>query len=152
MKTALYILVLLVVLVCVLFAWLSATAKDPDVTLVDGRLRPCPATPNCVSSETTGDAFIEPLRPADGGDLNELWRTAVASLTEMGGNIEQQDDGFIWTTFRSRLFRFTDDVELRKDDQAGVIQIRSGSRSGKSDFGVNRKRLDTLRETLAGSQ
>jgi len=151
MKIALYILVLLLVVTCALFAWLSATAKTPDVALVDGRLRPCPATPNCVSSETSGDAFIEPLRPADGGNLDELWREAVASLKELGGNIEQQDDEFVWTTFRSRLFRFTDDVELRKDDQAGVIQIRSGSRSGKSDFGVNRKRLDTLRARLTGS-
>ena len=66
----------------------------------------------------------------------------------MGGTIEKQEADFAWATFQSKLFKFTDDVELRKDVTEGVIQIRSGSRSGKSDFGVNRKRVEALRAKL----
>jgi len=119
--------------------------KVPDTALVDGKLRGCPDTPNCVSSETTGEKFIEPLKPADDAELEGVWQKTIKSLVDMGGKVESQDDGFAWVTFQSKIFKFTDDVELRKDTEAGVVQIRSSSRSGKSDLGVNRKRAEALR-------
>jgi len=148
MKIALYILVSLVVVICALFAWLSLTARTPDAALVDGKLRPCPETPNCVNSESAGETFVEALSPTDGTSIDELWQSTIQSLTEMGANIEKQEQDFVWATFQSRLFRFTDDVELRRDAVAGVIQIRSGSRSGKSDLGINRKRVEALRQRV----
>lgn len=150
MKILLTILILLPILVCVYFAYLSMNDKTPDTALVDGKLRACPSTPNCVSSETTGEKFIEPLKPAGSAQLDEMWQKTIKSLGEMGGNIERQDDSVAWVTFQSKLFKFTDDVELRRDAEAGVIHIRSSSRSGKSDLGVNRKRVEALR-ALIGS-
>ena len=145
MKILLTVLILLPILVCVYFAYLSMNEKSPETALVDGKLRACPDTPNCVSSETTGEKFIEPLKPADSAQLDELWQKTIKSLNDMDGTIESQDDDFAWVTFQSKLFKFTDDVELRKDAEAGVVQIRSSSRSGKSDLGVNRKRVEALR-------
>ncbi|HEY9596037.1 MAG TPA: DUF1499 domain-containing protein, partial [Cyanophyceae cyanobacterium] len=40
---------------------------------------------------------------------------------------------------------FVDDVEFFLDDNANVIQVRSASRLGESDLGVNRKRIETIR-------
>ena len=148
MKILLTILILLPILVCVYFAYLSMNEKVPDTALLDGKLRACPDTPNCVSSETTGEKFIEPLKPADGAELEALWGKSIKALGEMGGKVEKQGDAFVWATFQSKLFKFTDDVEMRKDSEMGVIQIRSSSRSGKSDLGVNRKRVELLRTTI----
>jgi len=148
MKILLTVIVVLAVLVCVYFAYLSMNEKSPDTSLADGKLRACPNTPNCVSSETTGEKFIEPLKPADSAQLEAMWEKSIKSLSNMGGKIEKQDDGFVWATFQSKLFKFTDDVEMRKDTEAGVIQIRSSSRSGKSDLGVNRKRVEALRASV----
>jgi len=53
---------------------------------------------------------------------------------------------------RSRIFRFVDDVEIRFDNQAKRIHFRSASRLGRRDFGVNRERMETIRqEFLAGT-
>lgn len=49
---------------------------------------------------------------------------------------------------RSRIFRFVDDVEIRFDDQAKLIHFRSASRLGRRDFGVNRERMETIRQEL----
>ena len=148
MKSLLTVIVVFAVVITIYFAYLSLTDKAPDTALIEGKLRPCPDTPNCVSSETTGEKFIEPLKPTDAAQLDELWQKTIKSLNDMGGKVESQDDGFVWVTFQSKIFKFTDDVELRKDAEAGVVQIRSSSRSGKSDLGVNRKRVEALRTSI----
>ena len=148
MKILLAILILLPILVCVFFAYLSMNEKAPDTALIEGKLSACPDTPNCVSSETTGEKFIEPLKPSDSAELDAMWAKSIKSLSEVGGNVVKQEDGFVWATFQSKLFKFTDDVEIRKDAETGVIQIRSSSRSGKSDLGVNRKRVEALRVAI----
>jgi uncharacterized protein (DUF1499 family) len=63
----------------------------------------------------------------------------------MGGEIQEEHDGYLWTTFTSRLFRFVDDVEFRMVFTDGIIHVRSGSRVGYSDLGVNRRRVEKLR-------
>jgi uncharacterized protein (DUF1499 family) len=63
----------------------------------------------------------------------------------MGGKIEEEHDDYLWTTFTSRVFRFVDDVEFRMVSAAGKIHVRSGSRVGYSDLGVNRRRVEKLR-------
>ncbi|MDQ6965890.1 MAG: DUF1499 domain-containing protein, partial [Mariprofundaceae bacterium] len=59
------------------------------------------------------------------------------------------DDDYLHATFTSRLFRFVDDVELHRDAASGVVHIRSASRVGHSDFGVNRKRVEVIRKLLS---
>ena len=65
--------------------------------------------------------------------------------TSQSADVQTQEDDYVWATFQSSLFKFTDDVELRRDNEANTIHVRSGSRSGKSDLGVNRKRVEALR-------
>ncbi len=111
--------------------------------LVDGALAPCPEAPNCVSSEAGVDAdhAVEALPLA-------AWDGAPAAIEALGGAIVAQDEGYIAATFSSGVFKFVDDVELRRADDA--VHVRSASRVGYSDLGVNRKRVDALREKLSG--
>jgi uncharacterized protein (DUF1499 family) len=140
----------LVAIVVVLLAaggWLayrSQTASPPDTRLIDGRLRPCPGTPNCVSSESPdSNAQIAPVRFE--GAPEAAWEKLRKAVTESGGRIVEERDGYLHATFTSRVFRFVDDLEIRMDAAQSVIHIRSGSRVGKSDFGVNRERVEAVR-------
>jgi uncharacterized protein (DUF1499 family) len=147
------ILLALVALLVVAAGWLayrSMTAPVPDAKLVDGRLRPCPGTPNCVCSED-GDpaAQIAPL--AFEGAPERAWRRLTESIRALGGTIVADRDGYLRATFTSRVFRFVDDVELRMVADRGLIHVRSASRVGKSDFGVNRKRVEALRARFPAS-
>ncbi len=121
-------------------------ARPKDLALRAGRLRPCPDTPNCVSSEpgTPADKQVASF-PAPGGKADmtrlrtilEAWpRTAVVS-----------DSGtYLHAESTSLILRFVDDVEFRFDSAASVIHVRSASRLGRSDLGVNRKRVEGLRK------
>jgi uncharacterized protein (DUF1499 family) len=59
--------------------------------------------------------------------------------------IVHEDDRGLRVEFTSRVFRFVDDVDLRIDAAARVIHVRSASRVGRYDFGVNRRRVEALR-------
>ena len=114
----------------------------------DGRLAACPASPNCVSSQATDPQHaIRPLRytgtPAESkaalkAVLQALPRTHIVSET----------DDYLYVEFTSALWRFVDDVEFYWDKTRPEIQIRSASRLGYGDLGVNRRRVETIREKL----
>lgn len=132
-------------------AWLSCSSKTPDVQLVDGHLRPCPETPNCVSSESVApQSRIEPLRFK--GAPQAAWSDLESSIRDLGGNVVEQRGGFLRATFTSRIFRFVDDVEFRMVAEEGVIHLRSASRVGRSDMGVNRERVERLRQLFEQRQ
>jgi uncharacterized protein (DUF1499 family) len=63
----------------------------------------------------------------------------------MGGRIEREGDGYLWASFATRIFRFVDDVEFRMVADQGTIHLRSASRVGYSDLGVNRRRVAEIR-------
>jgi uncharacterized protein (DUF1499 family) len=63
--------------------------------------------------------------------------------------IISETDTWLHAEFTSLVFRFVDDVEFLLDRDAGVIHCRSASRSGRSDFGVNRRRIEELRAAFA---
>lgn len=135
---------LLLVPVLALAGLSLASRKAPELGIMEGRLMPCPASPNCVSSEEAGAAsFISPL-PAH-GPPGPAWTTARKAVRQAGGAIRKENEGYLWATFTTPLLRFTDDLELRHDAQAGVIHIRSASRVGRSDFGANRKRVEKIK-------
>ena len=128
--------------------WLAVLSvisrTQPELGVVDGRLRPCPGTPNCVTSEDQGKPwYIEPL--AFKGPAAESWKKITGVIQEMGGKIEIDKNGYIRATFMTPVFRFVDDVELRMDENNAVIHVRSASRVGSSDMGLNRKRVNELR-------
>ncbi len=122
-----------------------SAARPRGLGLVGGRLRPCPTSPNCVSSEpdTPPDRLVESFpAPAGRTEFARLaaivaaWpRTAV--ITTTGDYLHAESTSLVW--------RFTDDVEFRFDSVAHVIHVRSASRLGRSDLGVNRKRVEGLR-------
>ena len=144
MKGMLPVLLNLVMLPCLLFMVVSCTGKPPDTQLVDGRLRPCPDRPNCVSSEEAkASAQINPLTYQ--GSPDAAWQRLKEAIREAGGEIRQEQDQYLWVTFTSRVFRFVDDVEFRMVAADNLIHVRSASRIGYSDLGANRKRVEKLR-------
>jgi len=145
LRIAIYLVAAAVALGLGLFIHLSVDSRRARETgLLNGKLRPCPGTPNCVVSEGSGkDSYIEPLTFS--GEPGAAWEHAKEVLTGLGGRIEKDTGDYLWATFRSRIWRFVDDTELRLDAAGKVIHVRSASRVGKGDLGVNRKRVERLR-------
>lgn len=130
------------------FSW-----KRPDnLGLKDGRLAAPRRTPNCVSSQadpSDAEHYIAPL--AWKGPAPEAM-TAVRKAVEgmRGATVIRQDGNYLYAEYRTPLMKFVDDVEFAFDDKAGAIHVRSASRLGRRDFGVNRARVEALRNRLAG--
>jgi len=112
------------------------------------RLQPCPGTPNCVSSDAADPRHAtEPFRLAV--PASEAWgaiRTAVAGMSRT--RIVQDTGAYLHAECRSALFGFVDDLELERRPPDGLVAVRSAARLGSYDFGVNRRRVETLRATL----
>lgn len=146
------ILALTILAVCLFFAYLSITAKAPELGLVDGHLKPCPDSPNCVNSEQGTDVShqVDPL-PFDGAP-DQAWLKLKQAIDAQGGKITEEQPGYLRVEFTSRIFRFVDDLECRLQVQDNLIQVRSASRVGHSDFGVNRKRVDRLSSLFTGNE
>ncbi len=107
--------------------------------MTDGKLPPCPRRPNCISSEDdAGSARIEPLA---------FTGTPGAALECLKRAIE-----YIWAVFKTTVFRFIDDMEFRIDPRHRVVHLRSASRTGYYDFGVNRRRTAALRQRFLQEQ
>jgi len=129
-----------------LLAWWSHRDR-PEAGLVDGRLRPDVPAANFVCSETgtRADRAVAPLAYSSAPEA--AWVRARTLVIDAGGRIERETDDYLWATFRTPVFQFVDDLELRLDRAAQVIQIRSASRVGHRDLGVNRRRVEALRKT-----
>lgn len=123
--------------------------QPDDLGCNEGRLSPCPDSPNCVSSQSADKAhYIEPLTYR--GTLTEA-RKALLSVIAQWPNTEivQATDHYVRAEFTSRFFGFVDDVEFCMDDDLHAIHVRSSSRVGYYDFGVNRRRMERLRAKFA---
>lgn len=89
-----------------------------------------------------------PLR----GDADDAIERLAAIIEGMPRTrIVTRQDRYLHATFTSRIFRWVDDVELLVDEDAGVVHFRSASRVGHSDLGVNRKRMETIRDAWLAS-
>lgn len=147
MKIVVLILLISALVAVVSLAVMGCSAQAPRVQLVEGKLRPCPGTPNCVSSESESESTTAAIAPlAFSGDSAAAWERAGQAAVAIGGRIQSRSANHLWATFTSRLFRFVDDLELRLDEADRVIHVRSASRVGRSDLGVNRKRVERLRQ------
>ncbi len=116
----------------------------------DGRLTPCKASPNCVTSyDRDGYSAIAPLKID--GDVAAVMAKLKAALGTLP-RIETVDanGGYLYVTQRSKLMGYVDDVEFLYDPGAGVVHVRSASRLGHSDLGANRDRIERLRAALGG--
>ncbi len=132
-----------------LFGSLFAGTMPTDLGVRDGRLKACPDSPNCVNSQAldAGQA-IAPLT-FQGNALAAMRTLARIVAATPGGMIITERDGYLQATFATPTMGFVDDVEFLVDPQRNVIEVRSASRLGHSDLGVNRKRVETLRQALA---
>ena len=123
--------------------------RPQDLHIVAGKLRPCPSSPNCVSSEegTPEPKKVAPF-PAPGGRA-ELTRLAAVLAAWPRTKVISTEGDYMHAESTSLIMRFVDDVEFRFDSTANVIQVRSASRLGEGDLGVNRKRVEGLRAKWA---
>lgn len=115
---------------------------------VPGRLAPCPRAPRCVSSDAAqAGQRIEPLVLRAGAD--DAWRAAAAAVEALPRTrVVTRTGDYLHAECRSAIFRFTDDLELELRAVDGIIAVRSCSRVGYYDFGVNRRRVESLREHM----
>ena len=109
----------------------------------NGKFTPCPSTPNCVNSQSNdAQSKINPLPPVSISELKKI----VESMERT--TIVKSTDNYLYAEFKSKLMGYVDDVEFYLDNQENVIHVRSASRLGKSDLGVNRKRIEEIRSKL----
>ena len=135
-------------LALLLFSLGACTGTRPtNLGLYDGKFLPCPEKPNCVSSfAATQDTehYIAPLQVT--GQTDQAMQKLKAILTGIDRVAIIEDNGlYLYAQFTSKLLRFVDDTEFFLDEQAKVIQVRSASRIGRKDFGVNRDRIESIR-------
>lgn len=129
------------------------TGSPPrKIGVIDGRLHPVREDRwNAVSSQS-GSSYhkIEPL--AGGRDPAATFERLCTLVGEYpGARIIVREPGYLYAQFTSGVFGFVDDAEFLLDLKAAVIQVRSASRLGRKDFGVNRYRIERLRGQLVAS-
>jgi len=126
-----------------------------DLGIRDGRLKPPALTPNSVSSQTVlypehsqkDYAAISPIEIDRDGEATLARIKAIVAMTPGAQIIESLPD-YLYAQFTTPILKFVDDVEFWFDLDMGVIHVRSASRLGKSDLGVNRRRIEKIRFAL----
>jgi uncharacterized protein (DUF1499 family) len=137
-------------------AGLFQSSAPNDLGVRDGRLKPPSLTDNSVTSQAAlvpnhpqrAHSDIAPL-PLRGDGPATLARIQAVVARMEGAKIVKSEPGYLYAQYTTRLMKFVDDVEFWHDPAAGVIQVRSASRVGESDMGVNRKRIEAVRTALA---
>jgi uncharacterized protein (DUF1499 family) len=126
-----------------------------DLGVDGGRLKRPSRTPNSVTSQA--DLFADhPMRdyariaplPATGGAQASIARLRAAIERMPGASVVEQRDDYLYARFETKVLRFVDDAEFWYDPAAQAIQVRSASRLGRKDFGVNRARVEAIRAQL----
>jgi uncharacterized protein (DUF1499 family) len=107
----------------------------------DPQLKPCPESPNCVSTQTQQKSKqMDPIPFAlDPKEVLKIIKGVVEGLPNT--RLEKESDHYLHYTFKSKIFRFIDDVEFLIEAEQKLIHFRSASRTGYSDMGVNKKRM-----------
>lgn len=148
MKSILIILVSLSTLFCIYFFVLGIKSQSGQaVGLVNNRLSACPNTPNCFCSEFPEQQghYISPMTLRAEDKAETVMQNLKTILQSTGGIVILADHQYLAATYTSRIFRFIDDVEIRLDSENKLIHLRSASRVGHSDLGVNKKRLELIK-------
>lgn len=127
----------------------------PEGVGVGGRLAACPNRPNCrySGSDDPRHAIAALKFSGDAHAAMARLKSVVAGMP--GATLISYRPAYLYAEFRSRLMGFVDDVEFVLDERAGLIQVRSSSRVGYSDFGENRRRIEAIRQkfdTAAGQR
>jgi len=148
------IVVVLLVVVAIAAGQLGLLQGTPptDLGVRDGKLKPPSMTENSVSSQAAlypghpqrKYADIAPL-PLKGDGPATLAKIKAIVEGMDGAKVVKSEPDYLYAQFTTRLMKYVDDVEFWYDPSAKVIQVRSASRVGRGDLGVNRKRIETVR-------
>ncbi|MFX0083502.1 MAG: DUF1499 domain-containing protein [Candidatus Hodarchaeota archaeon] len=122
------------------------TKKPKRIGLIDGKFHPCPKSPNCVSTQSSDEKHkIEPIKYE--GGLEEAKSKIITIIKSLKrSKIITETENYLHIEFRTAVWRFVDDVEFFFDDTEKIIHFRSAARLGYSDLGVNRKRMENIKE------
>lgn len=127
----------------------GGTAPE-DLGAEDGALKPCPETPNCVSTQakkSDTEHRMEPIAYVGGkGDVKAAIMETIEESSR--ASILENGEDYVRAEFTSRIFRFVDDVEFYIDEDERLVHFRSASRIGSSDMGANRERMTEIRKNL----
>ncbi|MEO1962858.1 MAG: DUF1499 domain-containing protein [Cycloclasticus sp.] len=110
-------------------------------------LKACPNKPNCVSSKSSDEHAITPFTLSNGATLNMQQLVVLVSSIDARASVIH-DEQTLHAEFTSRVFGFVDDLDLILDTNTATLHVRSASRTGYYDFGVNRRRVEKLRSLL----
>ena len=146
-----WIIALIVVLFAGFFIYAAISNKLPEgLGVTDGALMPCPSSPNCVSTQASSDDtehYAEPIVYT--GDRMKT-QLAIESFILSNGNAHLVTStlGYVHFEIKSPLIGYIDDVEFYLPAADSVVHIRSASRVGYADFGVNRERVRQIQNLL----
>ncbi len=95
-------------------------------------LPPCPGTPNCATD----------AKPFDVAPYT-LWLIAEHALSRVGPHTVITDEERLHIDATFRVLLFTDDLAIRvvPHSDGSALYVRSASRTGRSDLGVNKRRI-----------
>lgn len=127
------------------FLSVNSAIAATNLGISNGHLSPCPESPNCVVSQGGDDTHaIAPITYSSDPETAKETLLKILSVVPRTEIVEQTDN-YILAESKSRIFGFVDDVEFYFPENEPVIQMRSASRVGESDLGVNRRRLEQIR-------
>ncbi|MGH8768119.1 MAG: DUF1499 domain-containing protein [Burkholderiales bacterium] len=128
------------------------SGKRPnDLGVRNGLLKPVPASPNAVSSQASGGYHqIAPLRYNGTSEPAMAALKSVIESTPRTSIVEERAD-YLYAEFTSKLIGYVHDVQFYFPPNEPLIHVRSASRLGYSDFGVNRKRIEDIRAKLTAA-
>lgn len=142
-----------IILASVSCVWLltACSSTPPELGVLNNQLTPCPDKPNCVSSFAKDKAhYIEPIQHT--GTALDIKNDILSVLKSMPNSVTTQtQDNYVRAEFTSSVLRFVDDMEFYFPDTKSsitTIHIRSASRVGYADLGVNQERVEQIRSQL----
>ena len=139
------IIIMLAIAFCMVFNVGCSGGRPSSIGIKNGSLAPCSRRPNCVSSKA-GDKrhFVEPFAYTTAKDEAFEVLKRILSTQERATVVDEMDN-YLYVEFRTKFFRFVDDAEFYFPVEEPVIHVRSASRVGYSDLGLNRRRVERLR-------
>jgi uncharacterized protein (DUF1499 family) len=148
--------VIVIALILAFLIWnnhILAGTRPTNLGIHDGKLAACASTPNCVNSQAPTNDVEHAIAPIEfGGKASATMENLklVLKNTPRTNIITEANNNYLYAEFSSKLMGFVDDVEFYLDDGSKTIQVRSASRLGESDLGVNRQRIEEIRTKLQG--
>ena len=155
-----WILLVIISVILVIALWIGLRIAFPDKPTIfagtrpdslgvkAGKLAPCLPSPNCVSSQSEDETHYIPPLSYEGNPQTAMTHLQDLLRDRQRVHLVAEEANYLYAEFSSRWLGFVDDVEFYLNQDRGQIEVRSASRLGESDLGVNRQRLETIRYQL----